>query len=116
MRSHVLTASVWSIIPPCLFHRMTGYYCPGCGATRCVYALLHGRIGEALFYYPAIPVGLLLLIWMCVSLISERIAGHRVFFHFPMRRIWLYVILALILGNFVWKNAVLIFTGTALME
>jgi len=107
--------SIWSIIPPCLFHRMTGYYCPGCGATRSVYALLHGRIGASFFYYPAIPVALLLLIWMCISLLAERIVGHRVFFHFPMHRAWLYLLLALILANFIWKNAVLYFTGTALM-
>jgi hypothetical protein len=33
--------------PSCLFHRATGLYCPGCGATRAAYALLHGRVLEA---------------------------------------------------------------------
>lgn len=33
--------------PPCLFHRATGLDCPGCGATRAVYSLLHGNIGSA---------------------------------------------------------------------
>jgi hypothetical protein len=37
-----------SIYPPCLFHLMTGLYCPGCGSTRAIYQLLHGRILEAL--------------------------------------------------------------------
>ena len=29
--------------PQCAFHRLTGLNCPGCGATRALYALLHGR-------------------------------------------------------------------------
>jgi len=29
--------------PQCAFHRLTGLNCPGCGATRGLYALLHGR-------------------------------------------------------------------------
>lgn len=34
--------------PQCVFHRLTGLNCPGCGATRAVYALLHGRWSVAL--------------------------------------------------------------------
>ncbi|HSJ01467.1 MAG TPA: DUF2752 domain-containing protein [Verrucomicrobium sp.] len=30
-----------SFYPPCVFHRVTGWHCSGCGATRCVHALLH---------------------------------------------------------------------------
>ena len=34
--------------PPCVFHKVTGLYCPGCGNTRALSALLHGRLGESL--------------------------------------------------------------------
>ncbi len=34
--------------PKCLFHEMTGLYCPGCGSTRALYCLLHGELREAL--------------------------------------------------------------------
>lgn len=27
--------------PPCVFYRLTGLYCPGCGSTRCLYHLVH---------------------------------------------------------------------------
>ena len=33
--------------PSCTFHTMTGLHCPGCGSTRCIHALLLGRLGEA---------------------------------------------------------------------
>jgi hypothetical protein len=37
-----------SVYPACLLHKVTGWYCPGCGATRCVSALLHGDVASAL--------------------------------------------------------------------
>ena len=35
-------------LPECAFHRLTGLYCPGCGATRALSALLHGDIKSSL--------------------------------------------------------------------
>jgi hypothetical protein len=34
--------------PVCLFHELTGLNCPGCGATRALFALLHGHFLRAL--------------------------------------------------------------------
>ena len=34
--------------PVCQFHKLTGLNCPGCGATRALYALLHGDFSTAL--------------------------------------------------------------------
>jgi hypothetical protein len=47
-----------SFYPRCLFHLATGFHCPGCGATRCVYALVHGDLPQALAY------NLLLLLYL----------------------------------------------------
>jgi uncharacterized membrane protein YfcA len=33
--------------PRCVFRELSGLDCPGCGTTRALHALLHGRIGEA---------------------------------------------------------------------
>jgi len=33
--------------PQCYLYRLTGLYCPGCGGTRCVSALLHLEPAEA---------------------------------------------------------------------
>lgn len=36
-----------NFFPPCLFHAFTGLYCPGCGLTRMLHALVHGDIRRA---------------------------------------------------------------------
>lgn len=50
--------SVWcrfsSLHIPCLFHRITGWYCPGCGVTRMCLALLALDFSTAFYYNKAI--------------------------------------------------------------
>lgn len=57
---------------PCIFHRLTGLYCPSCGATRAVIYMMHGNIGNALksnafVTVAAVPALLTAAaIWFCV--------------------------------------------------
>lgn len=37
---------------PCVFRRLSGLYCPGCGGTRAVQALLEGHFLACFFYHP----------------------------------------------------------------
>lgn len=37
-----------SPFPPCVFHALTGLYCPGCGLTRMLHALAYGDLSRAL--------------------------------------------------------------------
>jgi len=39
-----------TVFPPCPFRAATGLWCPGCGATRASYLLLHGDVGSALHF------------------------------------------------------------------
>ena len=40
--------SAHTFYPRCIFHVLTGLQCPGCGATRALYQMLHGNILAAL--------------------------------------------------------------------
>lgn len=53
-------------IPLCPLHAMTGLWCPFCGCTRAVHALVHADLGTAVrdnaLFVAALP--LLLLLWL----------------------------------------------------
>ena len=41
-----------STFPPCPFWSLTGKFCPGCGTTRALLALLHGELFSAIAWNP----------------------------------------------------------------
>lgn len=53
-------------VAPCMIHRMTGYYCPGCGGTRATYALLQGKIITSLYYHPIVVYGVVVGGWFMI--------------------------------------------------
>jgi hypothetical protein len=63
-----------ALYPPCPFRACTGLYCPGCGTTRALYALLHGNFGEA---FGLNPLMVLLLPLLGCYLICYTISGAR---------------------------------------
>ncbi len=56
----------YSFSIPCIFYKITGYYCPGCGITRCLFSLLNLNFYEA-FRYNQLVFMLLPFIGVCVS-------------------------------------------------
>ncbi len=96
-----------AVFAPCWFHRLSGLFCPGCGATRSGHALLHGRLIEAasfnLFFVLAaviIPIALAKKIHIWVEGKPPRLAGsaaRRWMFWIP----WL-VIAFTIMRNLPW--------------
>ena len=96
------------LVPPCSFHRMTGFYCPGCGGTRAVYALLHGRILESLLYHPVVlyfSAGYVIYILShCLDIMTKgRVRG---LYFCPY---YCYVAVGILLGQWVLKNGFLLF-------
>jgi hypothetical protein len=48
--------AAWPYGPVCLFHALTGLYCPGCGGLRAAHHMLHGEIAESVRYNPIVLV------------------------------------------------------------
>ena len=91
-------------LPGCLFHRLTGLHCPGCGMTRASHALLHGHLAAAFRFNPLgmillpmalVGVGFDLLAWVRGKplALAPRIGGR-----------WAWLVVFLIFGFWILRN------------
>ena len=87
--------SAGSRYPTCVFHQMTGLWCPGCGLTRGTYQLLHGHVGAALSYNIFTPVAVLAIVAVWVAWL--RVSWGAVPMRVPKRTArWLAIILPVV--------------------
>ena len=94
-----------AFFPQCLFHRLTGFHCAGCGITRALHALLHFRFAEAMRMHPllvlSLPlVGYAVAIELTAWVLGDRYRGPRV--RLPAWGYW--ILIATILGYWVLRN------------
>lgn len=99
---------------PCLFHLLTGYYCPGCGGTRAVKYLLQGQILRSIQYHP--------LVFYTVSVIGVELcrivagkAKKRTIGYEKRYEILVWVGVGIILVNWGIKNYMLAVKGIDLL-
>lgn len=98
------------IIYPCVFHRLSGLYCPGCGGTRAVKALLDGHLVKCFLYHPFVLYCAVLYVLFMVSHTLELLFAKRL----PIRGLdfkisYVYIGIILILLQWMAKNLLLLF-------
>lgn len=97
--------------PTCLFHRLTGLYCPGCGGTRALYLFLRGQWAASFVYHPLVLYTFVTCIYLCIRFLLRRISNH---FSDKNRSSyrpsagWLWGALLLVIANFIVKNVALL--------
>lgn len=94
---------------PCIFHKITGYYCPGCGGTRAVYALFCGNLLDCFRYQPFIFYVVIFGGWFLISQTIERLSKGRIAIGMRYRDCYLWIALAILGINFLVKNMALLF-------
>ena len=65
-------------LPPCPFRTLTGIYCPGCGSTRSLTCLIHGKFLQSLRYNPLVVIFLPILIGGAAVYFYEQYTGRLV--------------------------------------
>jgi hypothetical protein len=91
-------------LPPCPLYALTGLYCPGCGSTRCLHALLHGDLALAFAMNPLLLATLPLLAAMALNAAGWAPRGTTTLFRaLGSPRAWLAVLCGYwLLRNLPW--------------
>ena len=92
-----------SFYPPCLFHELTGLYCPGCGSLRAAHQLLHGNLPAAFGLNPMLVLSLPFLgYWFISRYVHAGRNRNSAGFIIPAFMIWL--ILLIIVSYWILRN------------
>jgi len=89
--------------PLCLFHRVTGWNCPGCGGLRATHQLLHGHLGEAFRLNALVVLAVPALLALAARWLWVRGRGRRIPPK-PLATFWIWALLALMLGFGLTRN------------
>ncbi len=82
-------------------------YCPGCGGTRAITALLHGQLLQSVWYHPVVPYTAAMFFGFMITHTLERLHVARI--HGWRFHDWyIYVELVIIAANFILKNVLLL--------
>ncbi len=90
---------------PCGFRLATGLFCPGCGGSHALTAMLSGRIFDSILAHPFVPYLTACALIDVILGTSARIR-HRSVPKF--RPVYAYIGIALIFGQWIIKNILLL--------
>ncbi len=98
---------------PCLFHSLTGLYCPGCGGTRAVRSLLRGDLRMSFQYHPLVLYAVLVLFF---EMFLRAFKGWKTpLDHKKRARILILAGAAIVAANWIFKNYMLVIKGVDLL-
>ena len=91
----------------CFFQRMFGIYCPGCGGTRAVVALLKGQFLRSLWYHPFVMYAVVMFGGFMLTNTLKRLSILP-FKGWKFHNWYLWVALSIIIANWLVKNILLL--------
>ena len=107
---HVMGYTAETFLPGCYLYRLTGYYCPGCGGTRAIRALMHGHVLSGLRMHLFVVYTVFMMFLFLSTYTLHYVFPERSFPRLRLRPLYFYAAIALILINWILKN-ILIYLG-----
>ena len=89
--------------PTCVFHRVTGWNCPGCGGLRATHHLLHGDVAVAFGFNALVVLGAPVVLTLAARWLWVYWRGRRVPPR-PVATFWIWGLLAVMVGFGIVRN------------
>ena len=89
-------------VGPCTARTLLGIYCPGCGATHSVYALLEGHILRSFAYNPIIPIVVIFSIAWYIELVFSVFGKKKIII--PRSNTFLCITLGILMLFYIARN------------
>lgn len=102
------------IIPPCLFNRLTGLYCPGCGGTRATHALLTGHVMRSIYYHPLVVYTVVCVGWYLIKRVVEKVTSNKWSIPMLAPKLLLNGAVAIVIINVLFRNIAYLVWGLTL--
>lgn len=103
---YLIFGGMFGVYVPCIFRKITHLYCPGCGITRMLAAILTGDFYQALRYNPLICILLPLAIVYLVDYLINQARGRKSLLVRTPNWVWISMIVVLviygIMRNLLW--------------
>jgi hypothetical protein len=96
----------------CLFRKISGFYCIGCGGTRAFNYLVHLHILKSIFYHPFVPYTYFAYFFYTINSFLYRHNKKCISKLSPF--LLIYIGVGILTINFLWKN-IMIFFGIHLI-
>ncbi len=87
----------------CLFHKVTGFYCPGCGGTRAFNFMIHFHFVESLLCNPFVLYAILVYLVFMINTLMGKLTGCFIWKRMPVFPM-IYIGAGLLLGQCVIRN------------
>lgn len=98
-------------MPTCFVYTLLDFYCPGCGGSRSVAALVHGKFIVCAVNFPLVAYSVIMYLWFMISQSIQRISRNRFPVGLRWRHSYLWIALVILIVHFIVKNIFYVVTG-----
>ena len=101
--SYLILVKIFHIYIPCIFHKVTKLYCPGCGVTRMLLEILRGNFYQAFRYNQLLFILLPVFIVYFIDYIYSNIKNKKSLLDKTPSVVW-YILIVVLLVFGIGRN------------